>query len=59
MNEHKLKMLYSVAVLIMFLILANTMVEVNWFLQVIAGLITGYYVLKSYRALKSEKEDIN
>lgn len=59
MNEHKLKMLYSVAVLIMFLILANTMVEVNWFLQVIAGLITGYYVLKSYRALKSEQEDIN
>lgn len=57
MNEHKQKIIYTSALLVIFLILANTMVEVNWFLQVIAALFAGYYIWFSVKELKKENKD--
>ncbi|CAD2080628.1 hypothetical protein JEOAER750_02085 [Jeotgalicoccus aerolatus] len=59
MNEHKQKIIYTGALLVIFLILANTMVEVNWSLQVIAVLFAGYYIFLSVRELKKENKDTN
>ncbi|SDK03437.1 hypothetical protein SAMN05216187_104139 [Jeotgalicoccus aerolatus] len=59
MNEHKQKIIYTGALLVIFLILANTMIEVNWSLQVIAVLFAGYYIFLSVRELKKENKDTN
>ena len=59
MNEHKQKIIYPGALLVIFLILANTMIEVNWSLQVIAVLFAGYYIFLSVRELKKENKDTN
>lgn len=57
MNEYKQKMIYTGAMLIIFLIIANTMVEVNWFLQLIAVIFAGYYILHSVKSLKDEQKE--
>lgn len=57
MNEHKQKMIYTAAMLIIFLIIANTMVEVNWFLQLVAVIFAGYYILYSVKALRAEEKE--
>ena len=59
MNEYKQKIIYTAAMLAVFLIIANTMVEVNWFLQVIAVMFAGYYILQSMKSLKEEQKDRN
>ena len=59
MNKKKKKIIYTGALLVIFLILANTMVEVNWSLQVIAVLFAGYYIFLSVRELKKENKDTN
>lgn len=59
MNEYKQKMIYTGAMLVIFLIIANTMVEVNWFLQVIAVIFAGYYILYSLKSLRDEQKDKN
>ncbi|WP_026858647.1 MULTISPECIES: hypothetical protein [Jeotgalicoccus] len=59
MNEYKQKMIYTGAMLVIFLIIANTMVEVNWFLQVIAVIFAGYYILYSVKSLRDEQKDKN
>lgn len=59
MNEYKQKMIYTGAMLVIFLIIANTMVEVNWFLQVIAVIFAGYYILYSIKSLRDEEKDKN
>lgn len=57
MNEYKQKMIYTGAMLVIFLIIANTMVEVNWFLQVIAVIFAGYYILQSVKSLREEDKE--
>lgn len=57
MNEYKQKMIYTVAMLVIFLIIANTMVEVNWFLQLIAVIFAGYYILQSVKSLREEDKE--
>lgn len=57
MNEYKQKMIYKGAMLVIFLIIANTMVEVNWFLQLIAVIFAGYYILHSVKSLKDEQKE--
>ncbi len=57
MNEYKQKMIYTGAMLVIFLIIANTMVEVNWFLQVVAVIFAGYYILHSVKSLKEEEKE--
>lgn len=57
MNEYKQKMIYTGAMLVIFLIIANTMVEVNWFLQVIAVIFAGYYILQSVKLLREEDKE--
>lgn len=57
MNEYKQKILYTSAMLIIFLIIANTMMEVNWFLQLISVLFAGYYILQSVRSMKKEEQE--
>lgn len=59
MNEYKQKIIYTGAMLVIFLIIANTMVEVNWFLQVIAVIFAGYYILYSVKSLRDEQKDKN
>lgn len=59
MNEYKQKMIYTGAMLVIFLIIANTMVEVNWFLQVIAVIFAGYYILYSVKSLRDDEKDKN
>lgn len=57
MNEYKQKIIYTGAMLVIFLIIANTMVEVNWSLQVIAVIFAGYYILQSVKSLKAEEKE--
>lgn len=57
MNEYKQKMIYTGAMLVIFLIIANTMVEVNWFLQVIAVIFAGYYIFQSVKSLREEDKE--
>lgn len=57
MSEYKQKILYTSAMLIIFLIIANTMMEVNWFLQLISVLFAGYYILQSVRSMKKEEQE--
>lgn len=59
MNEYKQKIIYTGAMLVIFLIIANTMVEVNWFLQIIAVIFAGYYILYSVKSLRDEQKDKN
>lgn len=57
MNEYKQKIIYTTAMLVIFLIIANTMMEVNWFLQVIAALFAGYYILQSVKSMREEEKE--
>ncbi|CEA03739.1 hypothetical protein BN1048_02192 [Jeotgalicoccus saudimassiliensis] len=57
MNEYKQKIIYTAAMLVIFLIIANTIVEVNWILQVIAVLFSGYYIWQSVRSMKEEQKE--
>ena len=57
MSENKQKIIYTLAMLLIFLVLANTMIEVNWSLQVFAIIFAGYYVLMAYREIKKEDKD--
>jgi heme O synthase-like polyprenyltransferase len=59
MNEYKQKIIYTGAMLVIFLIIANTMVEVNWFLQIVAVIFAGYYILYSVKSLRDEQKDKN
>ncbi|CAD2081480.1 hypothetical protein GCM10007275_21140 [Jeotgalicoccus coquinae] len=59
MNEYKQKIIYTAAMLVIFLIIANTMVEVNWFLQIIAAVFAGYYIFISVKSLKDEEKNRN
>lgn len=59
MNEYKQKIIYTGAMLAIFLIIANTMVEVNWFLQIVAVIFAGYYILYSVKSLRDEQKDKN
>ncbi|MCK1976252.1 hypothetical protein LNK15_04190 [Jeotgalicoccus huakuii] len=43
--------------LLIFLVIANTMVEVNWALQVLAVLFAAYYIYMAYREIKKSKEN--
>lgn len=56
MNENKQKIIYTLAMLVIFLVLANTMVEVNWSLQVLAVIFAGYYIFMAYREIKKNDE---
>lgn len=57
MNEYKQKIIYTVAMLVIFLVIANTMVEVNWILQIIAMLFAGYYILQSVKSMRGEQKE--
>lgn len=57
MSENKQKIIYTLAMLLIFLVLANTMIEVNWSLQVFAIIFAGYYVFMAYREIKKEEKD--
>ncbi len=57
MNENKQKIIYTLAMLLIFLVIANTMVEVNWALQVLAVLFAAYYIYMAYREIKKSKEN--
>lgn len=59
MNEYKQKIIYTGAMLVIFLIIANTMVEVNWFLQIVAVIFAWYYILYSVKSLRDEQKDKN
>lgn len=56
MDENKQKIIYTLAMLFIFLVIANTMVEVNWALQVLAVLFAAYYIYMAYREIKKNKE---
>ncbi|QQD85007.1 MULTISPECIES: hypothetical protein [Jeotgalicoccus] len=56
MNENKQKIIYTLAMLFIFLVIANTMVEVNWALQVLAVLFAAYYIYMAYREIKKNKD---
>ena len=56
MDENKQKIIYTLAMLLIFLVIANTMVEVNWALQVLAVLFAAYYIYMAYREIKKNKE---
>ena len=59
MNEYKQKIIYTGAMLVIFLLIANTLVEVNWFLQIVAVIFAGYYILYSVKSLRDEQKDKN
>lgn len=56
MDENKQKIIYTLAMLLIFLVIANTMVQVNWALQVLAVLFAAYYIYMAYREIKKNKE---